>query len=341
LHRHQFVSQKRRAEPSTHNNKQLSLSATHAYLVFSSLAWHDCSGRRLGTRFKFIFAEQNIFCRTQLHRNKTCIAETIRTLDQLDKVYLPGRGLDDEDAAALADALKVNTSVTTIWLNANQIGDVSATALAEALQVNTSVTTIGLGGNHIGVDGATALADLLKGNTSVTTIHLGWNQIVNEGAAALVDVLKVNASVTKINFYNNQISNEGATALANALRVTTSVKTIYLHGNQIGDEGATALADALKVNTSLLDVSLFANAAINESILTTVKELIDRNKRLRHLFLFDARKMLLSVMCADECGVVWPYLLGRGNTDGVAVPDDIDALRATFASIVVARQLQQ
>jgi hypothetical protein len=47
-------------------------------------------------------------------------------------------------------------------------------------------------------------------------------------------------------------------------------------------------------------------------------------------------------MCADECGVVWPYLLKNRNiTDGVAAPDDINALRATFASIVAARQSQQ
>jgi hypothetical protein len=93
------------------------------------------------------------------------------------------------------------------------------------------------------------------------------------------------------------------------------------------------------VNTSLLDFSPFSGG-INESIRNTIKKLTDRNKRLRHLFLFDARKMLLSLMCADECGVV--YLLESDNiTDSVAAPDDIDALRATFASIVAARQLQQ
>jgi hypothetical protein len=49
--------------------------------------------------------------------------------------------------------------------------------------------------------------------------------------------------------------------------------------------------------------------------------------------------MLLSLMCADECGVVWPYLLKSDNiTDGIAVPDDIDALRATLASIVLERR---
>jgi hypothetical protein len=95
------------------------------------------------------------------------------------------------------------------------------------------------------------------------------------------------------------------------------------------------------VNTSLINVDLVLNI-INASIIATVKELIDRNKRLRHLFLYDARQMLLSLMCADECGVVWPYLLESDDiADGVAAPDNIDALRATLASIVIARKLQE
>jgi hypothetical protein len=77
---------------------------------------------------------------------------------------------------------------------------------------------------------------------------------------------------------------------------------------------------------------------ISRTYLATIRELTDRNKRLQHLFLFDARRMLLSVMCdADECSVVWQYLLGNDNTVGIAVPDDIDALRETFDSIVVER----
>jgi predicted lipoprotein with Yx(FWY)xxD motif len=110
-----------------------------------------------------------------------------------------------------------------------------------------------------------------------------------------------------------------------------------MSGSHTFCQGATALADALKVNTSVTIIYLHVNG-IDESIRATVRELIDRNKRLWHLFLYDARRMLLSVMCADECGVVWPYLLGRGNiTDGIAAPDDIDALRATHDSIVVER----
>jgi hypothetical protein len=104
--------------------------------------------------------------------------------------------------------------------------------------------------------------------------------------------------------------------------------------------------DALKVNTSVMAMWLGGNMSsgnrTNALMLTTVRKLTNRNKRLRHLFLYDARQMLLSLMCADECGVVWPYFLESGNImDGIVVPANIDVLRAILASIVVARQSQQ
>jgi Ran GTPase-activating protein (RanGAP) involved in mRNA processing and transport len=176
----------------------------------------------------------------------------------------------------------------------------------------------------------------------VTTIYLGGNQIGDEGAAALACALQVNMSVTTIYLSNYRMGDAGATALADALQVIALVKYVNLDFNQISDEVASALVDALRVTTSVTTISLYNND-INASILTTVSNLIARNKRLRHLFLYDARRMLLSVMCADECGVVWPYFLGRGrgSTDGIVVPDDVAALRATFASIVANRLLQQ
>jgi hypothetical protein len=68
------------------------------------------------------------------------------------------------------------------------------------------------------------------------------------------------------------------------------------------------------------------------------RPLIDRNKRFRHLFLFDAWRMLLSLMCADECGVVWPYFLENGDKNGIAAPDNIETLRAEFAVVVKKRR---
>jgi hypothetical protein len=126
--------------------------------------------------------------------------------------------------------------------------------------------------------------------------------------------------------------------------VNASVTDINLYRNKIGDEGASALIDALKVNTSITNIDLDYDNDIGKSKLACVDELLARNKRLRHLFLFDARQMLSSVLCADECGVVWPYLLDSDDTDGIvarndtAAHNDIDALRVVFATVVEERR---
>jgi Ran GTPase-activating protein (RanGAP) involved in mRNA processing and transport len=143
--------------------------------------------------------------------------------------------------------------------------------------------------------------------------------------------------VTDISLHNNRIGNEGVAALANALQVNTSLTCIQLASNRIGNKGAAALADGLQVNTSVTTIGLDWNT-IDESNRANVNALMARNKRFRSLFLFDARQMLLSLMCADECGVVWPYLLGSGNTDGTVVPDNVDSIRAEFAAVVAERR---
>jgi hypothetical protein len=174
-------------------------------------------------------------------------------------------------------------------------------------------------------------------NTSVTSIDFGHNPIGDEGASALADALKVNTFVTSIRLGNNEIGDESASALADALMVNTFVTMIDLYGNKIGDEGALALADALKVNTSVTSIYLY-NDSIDKSNLANVDALVARNKRLRCLFIFDARKMLLSLMCADECGVVWPYLLDKGDKDGAVAPDNIETIRTEFGVVVAERR---
>jgi hypothetical protein len=50
--------------------------------------------------------------------------------------------------------------------------------------------------------------------------------------------------------------------------------------------------------------------------------------------------MLLSLMCADECGCVWPYLLESDDTDGIVAPDNVETVRAEFAVVAEERRLR-
>jgi hypothetical protein len=94
------------------------------------------------------------------------------------------------------------------------------------------------------------------------------------------------------------------------------------------------------VNTSVTQIDLEGNG-FDEDAQAPVKKLLARNKCLRHLFLFDARKMLLSLMCADECGVVWPYLLDGDDLDVTAAPANVETLRAEFNAVVEERRRRE
>ena len=69
-----------------------------------------------------------------------------------------------------------------------------------------------------------------------------------------------------------------------------------------------------------------------------IARLCERNKCLRRLFLYDAREMLCSVLCADECSLVWPYL--QYDKEDYEMPDKIEELRIVHAEIVDERQLR-
>jgi hypothetical protein len=127
----------------------------------------------------------------------------------------------------------------------------------------------------------------------------------------------VNTSLKKINLRDNGIGAEGASALADALKVNTSLTIIDFANNGIGNEGALAITDALKVTTSVTKIDLDYNG-IDKSLLTNVDK--------------------LSLMCADECGVVWPYLLDVDDENVGVATDNVETLRAEFAAVVEERR---
>jgi hypothetical protein len=92
------------------------------------------------------------------------------------------------------------------------------------------------------------------------------------------------------------------------------------------------------VNTSVTKIQLDKNT-ISASDRAHVDKLMARNNRLRHLFIFDARKMLLPLMCADDCGVVWPDLLEGDDLNVIAAPHEyVKTLCVKFAAVVEERR---
>ena len=149
--------------------------------------------------------------------------------------------------------MKNNRALITLSLENNSVAAEGAAALADALQVNTVLIDLALGGNNIGADGSVALAKALKGNAALTKLDLSRNGLKKEGAAALADALVVNTTLTIVNLESNDIDDAGAGALADALEVNRTLVSVNLRYHSVGSSGAIALAEALQLNTSIMN----------------------------------------------------------------------------------------
>ena len=183
------------------------------------------------------------------------------------------------DPALLAKLCKAIMSGTCrlacLTLRRNQLGPEDAEALAEALKVNSSITSLSLDHNKLGRQGGKAIAEALKVNTSITTINLcnlsgtmslngedlphGADCCVGEDAAIEVaEALKINTSITDIQLDHNLLGAKGSKVLAEALTVNKTITSLNVNWNGMG-EGGTAVAKALKVNKFLQELNIIGN----------------------------------------------------------------------------------
>ncbi len=212
------------------------------------------------------------------------LAEALKSNTSLQSLNLSNNWIGDQGAAALAEALKSNTSLQSLNLGGKWIGDKGAEALAEALKSNTSLQSLNLYNNQIGAKGAAAFAEALKSNTSLQSLDLSYNQIGDQGAAALAEALKSNTSLESLDLQHNKIGHQGAADFAETLKSNTSLQSLDLLENQIGAKGAAALVEVLKSNTSLQSLDL-GNNKIGDQGAAALVEALKSNTSLQSLYL--------------------------------------------------------
>jgi Leucine Rich repeat len=91
-------------------------------------------------------------------------------------------------AVVVAVALQLNSSLRElcIWID---IGDSGAAAITEALKLNTSLRLLNLGGNKIGDSGAAAIAEAVMLSSSVRELNLCNNTFGYTGIAEALELL--------------------------------------------------------------------------------------------------------------------------------------------------------
>ena len=137
-------------------------------------------------------------------------------------------------------------------LGQNGIGDRGAAALAEALRLNTTLQKLDLSGNAIDVEGASEWlwGEGEGGGTTLQKVGLSTMQsqaVFPPLTEAIAAAIAENPTLRCLNLSDNYIGEAGALALAEALSRNTTIQELQLKGNELGDAGVRAICEALQV----------------------------------------------------------------------------------------------
>merc|ERR1712176_999948 len=108
--------------------------------------------------------------------------EVLPDCSNLWDLRLYGQKFDHVGAAALAEALKTNSTIGFLshWSNPS-VGDAGIVAIAEALKLNQKIRQMDINENGFGDEGAAAIAEMLEFNSSLRTLSVSRNQISEAG----------------------------------------------------------------------------------------------------------------------------------------------------------------
>jgi len=160
---------------------------------------------------------------------------------QVSRVYLSGNGFDADDARAIADLLRTNSSLTNLLISVNQIGDDGVLAIAEALRENHTLQELGLASNGISIRGVSELLRVVAGHDSVNNLDLGYspstkvlgamaNSLGDDGGIAVAKMLKQNNRLRRLNLTLTGIGEIGRSALAVAIENHPSIASFLIDG---------------------------------------------------------------------------------------------------------------
>lgn len=259
-------------------------------LALGCLAVVAVSTQAAGAGNPFLGGRRPVIASSDLDRPSTAdgraaafarfLSETVPTAENLDLSRGQAPYITDDEAVAIARALRGNTTVIHLNLAGNHIGNRGAIAIAEALWDNSTLKYINLShqntgrftGDHLLDDGAAgAFAVALSRNSTLEHLDLSLNRISRVGAVAIAGALSRNSSLKHLSLSRQQMHGDrgldapmpgGGTAtqaIASALAENTTLIALDLESTGIGDDGAIAIAGLVRSNSTLQYLDLGFN----------------------------------------------------------------------------------
>ena len=177
---------------------------------------------------------------------------------------LCGQGIDDDSAEKIAIQLSEDRIVKAVNLADNAIGDRGAAALGEAMQVNSALCGMSLARNRVGPAGFASIATRLTASPCmIQLISLRGNPLLPDDAQhvgvpeALGKLIGL-SNLCCLSLTKTGVGDKECQLIGEALALDRcSMSFLLLAGNGITDSGADALSSGLQKNTSVkfLDLS--------------------------------------------------------------------------------------
>jgi len=183
------------------------------------------------------------------------ICETLKSNTKIKRLAL--HGIDNEDDAnAMADLVKNNSTLTTLDLCCSELCDDPAIIICKALKSNSSIKYLNLRLSHIYDEAGKPMNELLKVNSTITKLNLRGNDFGSPMVNEIANALENNSSLTWLDLSSNNFDNDGATNLGRALKTNHTLAWLNIGRNDFESSGIRELAEALKTNMSLTSLGL-------------------------------------------------------------------------------------
>uniref|UniRef100_A0A3P9JMP6 Ran GTPase-activating protein 1 n=1 Tax=Oryzias latipes TaxID=8090 RepID=A0A3P9JMP6_ORYLA len=164
------------------------------------------------------------------------------------KVFVAGRNrLENDGAAALAQAFQLIGTLEEVHMPQNGINHPGVTALASAMQQNPQLRILNLNDNTFTEKGALAMAQALKHLHSIQVINFGDCLVRPAGAKAIAEAVTEGLpALMELNLSFGEITEEAALAVAHAVKDKEQLQRLDLNGNYLGEDGCKALKEVME-----------------------------------------------------------------------------------------------
>uniref|UniRef100_A0A8C8DJS8 Ran GTPase-activating protein 1 n=1 Tax=Oryzias sinensis TaxID=183150 RepID=A0A8C8DJS8_9TELE len=151
------------------------------------------------------------------------------------KVFVAGRNrLENDGAAALAQAFQLIGTLEEVHMPQNGINHPGVTALASAMQQNPQLRILNLNDNTFTEKGALAMAQALKHLHSIQVINFGDCLVRPAGAKAIAEAVTEGLpALMELNLSFGEITEEAALAVAHAVKDKEQLQRLDLNGTNL------------------------------------------------------------------------------------------------------------